>query len=218
MMDLSERRLDPELKELNPAPRQNRNEEQQTIRASNSVPIRAEGRCYRRLLKLAGFVPFFSSAFKDRRLAIVKRSGGRLKAKAAADPLPAWPKDFRGFSLVETLIAMAIVFFLLVGLAQMLCYSLLLKQKGDLHQVSADLVSRKLELLKSLEGENEALSPGIHQETIQDYNSGRLFLLTWEVSESQSDLKKILVSLYPAPFGSRPPVRACWLRSESLGF
>ncbi|MGQ9800040.1 MAG: hypothetical protein ACUVRL_00010 [Candidatus Saccharicenans sp.] len=113
---------------------------------------------------------------------------------------------------------MAIAFFLLVGLAQMLCYSLLLKQKGDLYQVSADLISRKLELLKSLSPENEALTPGLHQETIHDSKSGRLFLLNWEVSQNQDDLKKIQLSLYPAPFGLRPPVKACWLKSESLGF
>lgn len=122
-----------------------------------------------------------------------------------------------GFSLVETLIAMAILFFLLVGAAQMLCYSLLLKQKADLHQLSADLISRKIEVLKSLEPENEALSPGLHQETVQDKDSGRYFFLTWEVMEEER-LKKVRLSLYPAPFGSRPPLRVSWYLSETLGF
>lgn len=122
-----------------------------------------------------------------------------------------------GFSLVETLVAMAIVFFLLAGTAQVLCYSFLLKQKADLHRLSADLISRKVEVLKSLEPENEALTPGVHQETVQDRNSGRYFFLTWEVIEEEG-LKKVQLSLYPAPFGSRPPLRVSWYRSETLGF
>ncbi len=140
------------------------------------------------------------------RSVVLKAAGGRTAP------------DFKtGFSLVETLIAMTIVFFLLVGAAQMLCYSLLLKQKADLHRLSADLISRKIEVLKSLEPENEALSPGVHQETVQDRNSGRYFFLTWEVIE-QERLKKVRLSLYPAPFGSRPPLRVSWYRSEILGF
>lgn len=122
-----------------------------------------------------------------------------------------------GFSLIETLLAMAIVFFLLAGAAEMLCYSFLLKQKADRHRISADLISEKIEVLKSLDPEDEALTPGIHQETIEDKDSGRSFFLTWEVSEEEN-LKKIKLSLYPAPFGSRPPLRACWYRSGSLGF
>lgn len=123
-----------------------------------------------------------------------------------------------GFSLVETLVAMSIVFFLLAGMAQVLCYSFLLKQKADLHRLSADIISRKVEVLKSLEPEDEALSPGVHQETVQDRNSGRSFFLTWEVIEEGEGLRKIQLSLFPAPFGSRPPVRVSWYRSETLGF
>lgn len=158
-----------------------------------------------------------------------------VKGKASLAEKPdgrAWPLGFglrlapgrgqspgfpAGFSLVETLVAMAIVFFLLAGLAQVLCYSFLLKQKADLHRLSADLISRKVEVLKSLEPEDEALSPGVHQETVQDQNSGRHFFLTWEVIEEEG-LRKVQLSLYPAPFGSRPPVRVSWYRSETLGF
>lgn len=138
--------------------------------------------------------------------------GGRVVYRC--NECPVFPA---GFSLVETLVAMAIVFFLLAGTAQVLCYSFLLKQKADLHRISADLISRKVEVLKSLEPENEALTPGVHQETVQDRNSGRYFFLTWEVIEEEG-LKKVQLSLYPAPFGSRPPLRVSWYRSETLGF
>jgi|GEM_PF-805961 len=158
----------------------------------------------------------------------IKRNSGRpgkpaIRASQILDRVRGSP-EFRlkrspssGFSLVETMLAMALVFFLLAGTAQMLCYSFLLKQRADLHRISADLVSNKIEVLRSLGPEDEALSPGVHQETVQDKNSGRSFFLTWEVSE-EDNLKKIQLSLYPAPFGSRPPLRACWFRSETLGF
>lgn len=214
-----------EIKELatghkrpSPGSGQHEKNELQSIQAGNLFSLRTDD-CHRhRFPELARCTRFLSRAFEVSRRPIESLSGDRLKVEAAANQFGGWPGGFRGFSLIETILAMAIVFFLLTGLAQIICYSLLLKQKADLHQISADLISRKLELLKSLSPENEALSPGLHQETIQDSESGRLFLLNWEVSQSQDGLKKIQVSLYPAPFGYRPPVRVCWLRSESLGF
>lgn len=127
-------------------------------------------------------------------------------------------KNFPGFSLIETIFAMTIVFFLLSGAAQMLCYSFLLKHKAELQRISTDLISNKLETLKSLGPEHKDLTPGIHQESIADKNSGRYFLLTWEVTEVRAGLKKVYLSLYSRPFGNRPPLRAVWFRSDWIGF
>lgn len=131
---------------------------------------------------------------------------------------PSDGKPTPGFSLIEVLIAMTIVFFLLVGLAEMLCYSLMLKQKADTHRIAADLISKKLETFKSLSLNDDLLAPGTHEETIKDKNSGRLFLLSWEVFESGERLKKVSLSLYPAPYGSKPPVRVVFYISKSLEF
>lgn len=149
---------------------------------------------------------------------ITENRAGRIPDMIPAGAANGKSRGLRaGFSLIETLLAMAIVFFLLAGTAEMLCYSFLLKQKADLHRISADLMSAKIEVLKSLNPEDEALAPGVHQETIEDKDSGRSFFLSYEVSEEEN-LKKVRLSLYPAPFGSRPPLRACWYRSGSLGF
>lgn len=123
-----------------------------------------------------------------------------------------------GFSLIEGLISMAITFFLLTGMAEMLCYSLLLKQKGDLHQTASDIITRKMEIFKSLEPEHDWLSSGVHEETVRDGNSERLFLLSWEVAEGPDGLKKIHLSLYSEPGRSQPIIRATLFRSETLGF
>ncbi|MCR4395528.1 MAG: prepilin-type N-terminal cleavage/methylation domain-containing protein [Candidatus Saccharicenans sp.] len=225
-MDINYQELNRGVRGLNPRLGQNKNKEDtsrkeyQEMRLRASFPISTDSYRAQGPRKLAPLSPSvsFSLVAGRRRISIVVADRLKDKITTNTDRLEAGQWLVRGFSLIETLIAMAIVFFLLVGLAQMFCYSLLLKQKADLHQASVDLISRKIELLKGLEPENEALWPGVHQETIQDSNSGRLFLLTWEVSETQDKLKKIQVSLYPLPFGSRPPVRACWLRSELLGF
>jgi type II secretory pathway pseudopilin PulG len=123
-----------------------------------------------------------------------------------------------GFSLIETLISMAIVFFLLVGTAQMLCYSLLLKQKADTHRIAADLISKKLETLKSLRPDDSLLAPGIHQETTKDQNSDRHFLLSWEVDSSGDRLKKISLSISQTLYAGKPVLKVIFYISNSLEF
>lgn len=125
-----------------------------------------------------------------------------------------------GFSLIEILIAMSITFFLLVGLAEMLCYSLWLKQKAEFHRTATDIISEKIETFKSLGPEDQALLPGNYREIIKDKNSDRMFLLEWEISEENNNLKKILLKLYPGTGkeSTRPPTTAAFFLSESLQF
>jgi len=128
------------------------------------------------------------------------------------------PAATDGFSLIEVLIAMSIVFFLLLGMAQMLCYSLLLKQKADIHQLSANIISHKLEYLKALSPEDESLSPGQHQEAVKDESTDRIFILNWEVTALPYRMKKITLSLHQNSAPHRLPTRAVLFRSDILGF
>ncbi|MDI6846389.1 MAG: type II secretion system protein [Candidatus Saccharicenans sp.] len=123
----------------------------------------------------------------------------------------------RGFSLVETIIAMGIIFFLLAGTVELLSYSLLLKHRSELHRVSGEIIFSRLEWFKSLDYQHQALTPGVHQETVKASGSELLFLLTWEVEE-EDGVKKIRMSLYQKPSGSRPPIRVFWLKSPEPFF
>jgi len=126
---------------------------------------------------------------------------------------------FEGSSLLEVTIAMGLVFFLLTGLAQMLVSSLLIKQKADYHRLAADIISNQFERLKSAGVEAPELSPGLHQEPIEDPASGKKLLLNWEVTEVNTNLKKVCLSLYPAQASSRlTEVRATLYFSRHLNF
>ncbi len=128
-------------------------------------------------------------------------------------------KPLKGSSLLEVTIAMGLVFFLLTGLAQMMGSSLLIKQKADYHRLAADIISNQLERLKSAGVEAPALSPGLHQEPVQDPSSGKKFLLNWEITEVNDNLKKVCLSFYPASASSRlTEVRATLYFSRRLNF
>lgn len=125
----------------------------------------------------------------------------------------------KGSSLLEVTIAMGLVFFLLTGLAQMMGSSLLIKQKADYHRLATDIISNQLERLKSAGDEAPALSPGLHQEPVQDPSSGKKFLLNWEVTEVNDNLKKVCLSLNPTSASSRlTEVRATLYFSRRLNF
>ncbi|HUM33673.1 MAG: hypothetical protein WBK32_01745 [Candidatus Saccharicenans sp.] len=128
-------------------------------------------------------------------------------------------KVLKGSSLLEVTIAMGIVFFLLTGLAQMMGSSLLIKQKADYHHLAADIFSNQLELLKSAGVDAPDLLPGLHQETVEEPDSGKKFLLNWEVVDVNNDLKKVHLSLCPASLSQRlPEVRATLYFSRHLNF
>jgi len=114
---------------------------------------------------------------------------------------------------------MGLVFFLLTGLAQMLSSSLLIKQKADYHRLATDIISNQLERLKSAGVEAPALSPGLHQEPVEDPSSGKKFWLSWEVIEINDNLKKVCLSLHPVRASSRlTEVRATLYFSRRLNF
>lgn len=168
-----------------------------------------------RVLGSHGFTSPLSRLRKNHSLRLPNKVG-LFSDDFSRDSLP--PSTPDGFSLIEVLIAMSIVFFLLLGMAQMLCYSLLLKQKADIHQISADIISQKLEYLKGLSPEHELLSPGQHQEIVKDESTERTFILNWEVTELPYRMKKITLSLHQNSAPHRLPTRALLFRSDILGF
>jgi len=122
-----------------------------------------------------------------------------------------------GFTLTEVVIVMALVFFLMLGLGELLCHSFLLKQKADLAQVSAALLSKKLEYFKSLGPQHKLLQPGFYEEIVRVDNSNRNFLLSWEVSEYQG-MTRIYLSVSLLPGGKKKPLRGVLLMSDEIGF
>lgn len=127
-------------------------------------------------------------------------------------------KKQSGFSLIETLISAGLLFFVIVGLGQTLCLGLMLKQKADWQRISADIISSKIEKLKSLNPEDENLRPGKHSELINDLATGRNFLLEWEIKDEQNDLKKILISVKHPESTTIRPIKATFYYSNRLGF
>lgn len=127
-------------------------------------------------------------------------------------------KKHAGFSLIETLISAGLLVFVIVGLCQTLCLGLILKQKADWQRISADVISSKIEKLKSLSPEDEELRPGKYSELISDLATGRKLLLEWEIKDEENDLKKIHITVNHPESTTIRPIKATFYYSNRLGF
>jgi len=101
----------------------------------------------------------------------------------------------KGFSLVELLISMALIFFLLTGMAQLIILSCAAKKKAELHLTAASLACSKLEYLKSLPFESPELEQGLHTESVKDSLSAQVFSREWRVQDQAEDMKKIVLRI-----------------------
>jgi prepilin-type N-terminal cleavage/methylation domain-containing protein len=101
----------------------------------------------------------------------------------------------KGFSLIELLISMALIFFLLTGMAELLIFSCAAKKKADFHLTAASMACSKLEYLKSLPFESPELEQGRHVESINDNLSAEVFLQEWKVLDLTEDMKKIVLKI-----------------------
>ncbi len=121
-----------------------------------------------------------------------------------------------GFSLIEVLVAMALIFFLLTGTAELVIHSIRTKRKADENMKLASLLVSKLESLKTLPFESADLQAGFHSAEIGDEPEERR-REEWEVEDLSLNMKKIdlRVSSGQAP---QRPARSVLLLSKSLGF
>jgi len=121
-----------------------------------------------------------------------------------------------GFSLIEVLVAMALIFFLLTGTAELVIHSIRTKRKADENMKLASRLVSKLESLKTLPFESADLQAGFHSAEIGDEPEERR-REEWEVEDLTFNTKKIdlRVSSGQAP---QRPARSVLLLSKSLGF
>ena len=101
----------------------------------------------------------------------------------------------KGFSLIELLISMALIFFLLAGMAQLIILSCAAKKKAEFHLTAASLACAKLEYLKSLPFESPELEAGHHEESVKDSLSEEVLLREWKVLDLTKDMKKIILRI-----------------------
>ena len=122
-----------------------------------------------------------------------------------------------GFSLIEVLVAMALVLLLVVGAAELLTLSLWAKRKGDITAALTHALTDRLETLKSRPFEDVALSPGEHAEIVRAEPGGCLIAEEWEVTDDGDRMKRVGLRVRYAG-RSGPETAAVLFISRDLGF
>jgi Tfp pilus assembly protein PilV len=135
------------------------------------------------------------------------RTEGRKKAGAGA----------RGESLIEVLVAMALVITLVVGAAEMLNLALRAKRRGDVLAALTQAVSDRLEGLKARPFDDPALATGTYAETVRVEPATFPVEEAWEIADAADGLK--LVRLTAREAGRPGPATVAVLYiSRDLGF
>lgn len=123
----------------------------------------------------------------------------------------------RGFTLIETLVSLAMAAFLISGTAGLMIRAARLKIKSDILTASAGLVRDRLARLRSLSFDDPDLEEGGHGEVAADRATGRVFRVTWQVEDASGGRKAVRLRAEP----ERSPERAVEARvllDASLGF
>ncbi len=121
----------------------------------------------------------------------------------------------RGFTLIEVLIALAIMAVLIAGAAELITLSLVLKRKADAHAAAARLVAEKLEGLRVLPFADERLRTGTGTEVVVGMAGEGTFVREWVIDDVSGDAKRIGVHIMK---DGRTIGRAVLLISRGLGF
>lgn len=102
-----------------------------------------------------------------------------------------------GFSLIEVLVAMALVLLLVVGTAELIALSLAAKRTGDRASGLAQAAAEKLEQLKSVPFDGPELAPGSRVETVVGEPARFVFVRSWEIEEAEDGVKSIRIRVHP---------------------
>jgi Tfp pilus assembly protein PilV len=135
------------------------------------------------------------------------RTAGSRRAGAGA----------RGESLIEVLVATALVLALIVGAAEMLTLALRAKRRGDVLAAFTQAVTERLEGLKARPFDDPALAAGTYAETVRVEPGACLISETWQIADEADGLKRVRLTAREA--GRPGPGTAAVLYvSRDLGF
>jgi len=125
-------------------------------------------------------------------------------------------KTAKGFSLIELLIAMILMTFLIMGTAQLICHSLLVKRKSDCSIRAAELAYAKLESLRGLVfSGSERVEP--QSEIIKDARLNQTFIREWNSLDVSPDMKRIEMNCF-AQNHPRKSSRIVLILTREFGF
>jgi Tfp pilus assembly protein PilV len=125
-------------------------------------------------------------------------------------------KQPKGFSLIDLLVAMTLTSLLIMGMAQLMCHSILVKRKTDCSVRAAELACQKIEHFRTKVLNGEVLDP-TQSEKIEDTRVNHTFRRDWAISEVSAEVKRIEVQCYPLNY-PRKRTRLPLTLSIELGF
>lgn len=123
----------------------------------------------------------------------------------------------RGFTLVEALVSLALVFILITGTAQLTIHSLLVKRRADCNLRTAELASSKLEHLRSLPYESDELKAGFQVESVRGKGLLETFWREWRIQDISSNMKRVEIEIFSENF-TQKKLRVVLFISKDLGF
>jgi Tfp pilus assembly protein PilV len=120
-------------------------------------------------------------------------------------------------SLIEVLVAAALVLVLVAGAAGMMTLALRAKRRGDVIAALVHAIEDRLATLRSRPFDDPALAPGGHGETVRA-EPGRVPVAeTWEVADVNRGLKRIRLAAREVGRNG-PETVAILFVSRDLGF
>ena len=125
-------------------------------------------------------------------------------------------KQHRGFSLIDLLVSMTITSFLILGMAQLMCHSILVKRKTDCSVRAAELAYSKIEYLRTA-ALNGAVSETSQSEEIKDARVNHTFHRKWRIYEVSPEVKKIEMECWAINY-PRKMTKIMLILSTELGF
>jgi Tfp pilus assembly protein PilV len=127
------------------------------------------------------------------------------------------PAGRSGTSLVEALVAAALVLILVIGVAGLLALALGAKRKGDVTAALAHAVAERLEALKSLVFDDPALAAGAYAATRSVEPNGCPVDEAWDITDEEDGLKRVRIRIRPAG-SAGPETTAVAFILRDLGF
>ena len=121
-----------------------------------------------------------------------------------------------GFSLLEVLVAAALIFFFLIGTAEIIVHSTWAKRTADSRFRMAASLASALESMRALPFDGADLSPGSYRFDIAGEPEQEAVILEWQISTASQGLKRIDILAF-CDSNREAGTRAILLLSKHLG-